>query len=56
MDDEHAQLQIGKYRIIDKGLSENDSLIYIGLDDGEGGEFEKADLEKVIDKFYKNNF
>ena len=30
--------------------------IWIGLDDGEGGEFDELELEKIILKFYEEKF
>lgn len=30
--------------------------IWINRKDGEGGEFDAAELEKAIEKFYKENF
>ncbi len=45
---------IGKYFISSKQKKEQ---IYIGLvRNREGGQFKIKELEKVIDKFYKENF
>lgn len=44
-------IKIGKFKIYQYGNGD----IWIDWD-GEGGEFSAADLEKVIDKFYGENF
>ncbi len=53
MSKEHACefITIGKYNI------EFDEYGKLWIEDnGEGGEFDEAELEKVIDTFYKENF
>lgn len=50
-------LEIGKYTISLDSYSGNKDKIQIQItDDGEGGEFNKEDFLKVIDKFYNDNF
>ena len=46
-------LMIGKYEL----YRDTENKIWIVIHgDGEGGVFNEADLEKVIDKFYADNF
>ncbi len=53
-----AFIHIGKYRL--SMMSDQPKNIWIGRRDkgreGEGGSFKVADLEKVIDKFYRERF
>lgn len=49
-------VQIGKYTIKYSGETDEYDVWIIDNDSGEGGTFRSIELEKVIDKFYKDNF
>lgn len=51
----HAAVQIGGY-IIGASYSEKPGKIGIYRIDGEGGDFLEKEFEKVVEKFYKENF
>lgn len=46
-------ITIGRYRIYERGRSRGKIAIYT---DGEGGEFNKKEFEKMIEVFYKKHF
>ena len=50
------KITIGKYTISKVKFSDGTYRIMIFAKGGEGGEFCMEDLEKVIDKFYDENF
>lgn len=45
-------IKIGKYLLI----RQSDDTLWISCPSGEGGQFDPKKLEKVIDKFYADNF
>ena len=46
--------KIGEYTIYDSGF--NPDSFWIEHESGEGSGFPKKDIEKLIDKYYKDNF
>lgn len=46
-------LKIGKF-YLKRGY--NPKRIWIAVESGEGGDFSEEELEKIIDKFYQENF
>jgi hypothetical protein len=50
-----TKLKPAKFIIIGKYVICEDGWITI-INDGEGGKFDLKEIEKVIDKFYKENF
>jgi hypothetical protein len=53
----NKSVRIGKFDLWEFIGHGGKKSIWIGLaDDGEGGAFNEAELEKVIEKFYDKNF
>lgn len=50
----YGWINIGRFRLREHNLKTGG--ITIMLDDGEGGVFNEAELEKVIEDFYAKNF
>jgi len=55
-EDQPNTIRIGRFEIGPSYADEPDKIgIYI-VEDGEGGDFSRADFEAVIAQFYKENF
>lgn len=51
------EVVVGEVRLNKFLIAECDAEhIWISLDRGEGGQFKKAEFEKVVEAFYKENF
>lgn len=51
------EITIGKYRLYYYNFTGTQIKgIHISMEDGEGGVFDSKELEKVIEKFYNDNF